>query len=113
MNPFRPIVLVVASLAAVASCKTSGPKPVEPPPSSSPQTVAAPQGPTSQGPTPTAPAGLAAGPAASGDRTAREQAVFQLLAGEVDSDSLPEVATEPGVPLNPDLIERLAPAGSK
>jgi hypothetical protein len=106
MSPSRPIILVVASLAAAAACKTSGPRPVEPAPSPSPQTVAAPQ-------PSTAPAGIDAGPAASGDRAAREQAVFQLLAGEVDSDSLPEVATEPGVPLDHDLLERLAPAGSK
>jgi hypothetical protein len=101
------LALVLASAGAVACRKTSPTESIAPTPSSSAERVPAPE----PAPSPTPPA-LNVGPASSADREARQQAVLTLLAGELATDALPEVATEPGVPLDHQLRDRLAPVES-
>ncbi|HXK18897.1 MAG TPA: hypothetical protein VNG33_13895, partial [Polyangiaceae bacterium] len=63
-------------------------------------------------PAPPASPPLELGPRA-GSRHEREQAVMALLQGQVEARRLPVVATDPGVPYNPGLRDRLAPVRYK
>ena len=76
--------------------------------SAAPATASAPR-PTPQRPVPPAPSVPGPKPAAAtASRADKEQAVLALLAGK-DSEKLPEVASDPGVALEPGLRDRLSP----
>jgi hypothetical protein len=116
MRPRRHVLLALTLGAALAGCGSDATAPSSGVASASPAASSPPRRdpppPSSQDPfaEPSAAIPSGAGPAPSSESEAmRERVVLDLLEGKRSLDDLPEVATEGGAPLDPDLRDRVAP----
>lgn len=119
MSRRHSVLLAATMVAALAGCDggaTGSPSGVaSAPPAASLPPRRDPPPPSSQDPfaEPSAAIPPGAGPAPSSESEAmRERVVLDLLEGKRSLDDLPEVATEGGAPLDPNLRDRVAPQGN-